>query len=546
MARQSTSPVSFPTTQRPESGVLMSSARAGKVVTVAQFPLLAGDSASGQVMLDFRLKDMPKPLLNAALFNVQAWVVPRTAFPQFGSFQEVMHARTGEVIKTLGQADRTPPPFFTTIDGAALTTAAGSDMFRTLGLHVAAGAEVNSDIIDAFNVVYNFRLAAYSQRLNRRPYATEDIAEATRFPPAFWPAAAMRGIVPDYERALVVGSLDLDVSAGLVELPFQRFGVSGTDYVGNAAVSSNATNFAIFTAVGGTDNNGISIEVPVSGPFYGDLTGQTITTTLADLDKARATQAFAKLRATYAGNDTTGFNNDDAIVALLMQGLDVAPELFNRPILLDAKTVPVGFQERFSSDATALDASLTRGGSAVRLSLNIPKLPTGGHVIVTVELVPERVNERMSDEYLYATSVGDLPDALRDTLRVEPVDIVLNRRIDAKHVTPNGAYGFEPMNGKWKREFTRLGGEFYQATPGAGWTETRAQIWQTELVNPTFGTSHYLCPEDFPHDVFADTTGPAFEFVCRHMVAIQGITQFGDVLVENNDEFAAVQDQIGV
>ena len=61
---------------------------------------------------------------------------------------------------------------------------------------------------------------------------------------------------------------------------------------------------------------------------------------------------------------------------------------------------------------------------------------------------------------------------LPDIQRIEPVDMVLNRRIDARHTAPTGLYGYEPMNDKWNRDFTRLGGDFYQATPGGGWTET--------------------------------------------------------------------------
>lgn len=171
------------------------------------------------------------------------------------------------------------------------------------------------------------------------------------------------------------------------------------------------------------------------------------------------------------------------------------------------------------------------------MSLNVPQQDAGGVVLVTAELLPERIDERMSDEWLLATSVGDLPNALRDVQRTEPVDLVPNRRVDAAHASPGGLYGYEPMNDRWNRDFTRLGGDFYQATPGAGWTENRSAIWQTEIVNPTFSTTHYLAPAPFPQDVFADQNADAFEVVCRHVVSVVGLTQIGDVLVEDNDEF---------
>ena len=275
--------------------------------------------------------------------------------------------------------------------------------------------------------------------------------------------------------------------------------------------------------------------------IFAEMGGQSVTASLADIDKARTTQAFAKLRTAYAGNDTTGFDNDDTLVSMLMQGLAVAEDQFSRPWLLDSQRVPVGFAERFATDAANLDQSVTLGRASAVLSLNVPALPEGGVIVFTIEVLPERVDERMSDEWLQAASVDALPNALRDVQRTEPVDLVLNRRIDAKHAAPNQIYGYEPMNDKWNRDTTRLGGDFYMATPGGGWTENRSNIWQSEIVNPNFTGTHYLAPAPFPHDVFSDTTAHAFEFVCRHTVAITGLTQIGDVLVEANGDYEAVQ-----
>ncbi|WP_090847383.1 hypothetical protein [Paracoccus alkenifer] len=522
----------------------MTSARAGIVVPVGYFPLHPGDSAAGSVGIDLQLKEMPKPLLNAVHANFQAWFVPKSSHPQFPGRDELMHAMTGEKIKSLGAADRDPPPFYDVVDGTALATVAASKFFKTLGLHVQVGSEINTDLIDAFNVIYNFRLAAHSSRLTRRKYATEDIAAATSLPPAFWPSSRLSRVVPDYERALIVGALDLDVVAG--QLPVSGLAIKGDGSANPAAPASPASNNVwsdgqvpalarqgVYPAFAWADG---------APQVFAELAGQSIGITLADIDKARTTQAFAKLRTAYAGNDSTGFDNDDTIVALLMQGISVPPDQFKRPWLLDSARVPVGFAERFATDAANLDQSVTLGRASAKLSLNVPHQDVGGVVIFTVEVLPERVDERMSDEWLYCSQFDDLPNALRDVQRVEPVDLVQNRRIDAKHTQPNGLYGYEPMNDKWNRDFTRLGGDFYMATPGGGWTENRSNIWQTEIVDPTYSETHFLAPQPFPHDVFADQNADAFECVARHVVAIRGNTQIGDVLAENNDEYEAVRD----
>ncbi|ETD91992.1 hypothetical protein U713_01410 [Rhodobacter capsulatus YW2] len=501
--------------------------------------------------LDLQLAEMPKPLLNAVFANVQAWFVPKSAHPQFSGRDELNHAFTGQVIKSLGQADRTPPPYFNALTGTARTQAMASPFMVALGLHApgVAPSKINTDLIDAYNLVYNFRLAAHSSRLPRRKYAVEDLAASTTLAAAFWPSSRFARVVPDYERALIVGSLDLDVAAG--RLPISGIGKQNTTIVstnvGVKETAGDATYARASAADTGTVNTAYFLRQQSNGypDLWAEMAGQSVSVTLADIDKARTTQAFAKLRTAYAGNDATGFDNDDTLVSMLMRGLSVPDDQFKRPWLLDSARVPVGFAERPATDGANLDKSVTTGRASVTLSLNVPEQDVGGVILITVEVLPERIDERQSDEWLYATTVDELPNALRDVQRTEPVDMVLKRRIDARHTDPHGLYGYEPMNDKWRRDFTRLGGVFYMATPGGGWTENRSAIWQTEIVDPAFTATHYLAPQPFPHDVFADQLADAFECVCRHSVRITGLTQIGDVLAENNDDYDAVRDGDG-
>lgn len=550
MARQSTSPVQFNRSTRKDTAVLMTSARAGVVAPVGYVPLLPGDSASGRVGIDVQLKEMPKPLLNGVHANVQAWFVPKSAHPAFSGRDELMHALTGETIKALGSADRTPPAYFHEVKmGTGAVQFAQSALARTLGLHWNHETQsVNADLVDAFNLVYNFRLAAHSSRLTRRKYAMEDMAAATSLPPAFWPSSRLSRVVPDYERALVVGALDLDVVAG--RLPVRGLlvrnlapasqDVRAINPHGGSQVEVGPSSTELHSTLS-VKRASTALDADLGATVFSEMAGETVSITLADIDKARTTQAFAKLRTAYAGNDATGFDNDETIVALLMRGISVPEDQFKRPWLLDSKRVPVGFAERFATDAANLDASVTVGRASAQLSLNVPVQDVGGVIIITVEVLPERVDERMSDEWLHCVKVADLPNALRDVQRVEPVDLVLNRRVDAKHASPMGLYGYEPMNDKWNRDFTRLGGDFYMGTPGGGWTENRSSIWQTEIVNPTFSGTHFLAPSPFPHDVFSDQNADAFEVVCRHAVTVAGLTQIGDVLAENNDDYTAIE-----
>jgi hypothetical protein len=549
MARQSNTPVSFNRTTRRDENTTMTSARAGKVVPVTYFPLLRGDSASGRVGVDVELAEMPRPLLNGVVANFQAWFVPKSAHPQFSGMDEFIHSYQGEQIKALGAADRDAPDFFTTVNGASLATVAASEFFKTLGLHVPAGTEVQTDLIDAFWLVYNFRLAAHSSRLPRASYAAEDIAASTTLPPAFWPSGRRSRIVPDYERALIVGSMDFDVTAGRIPVKgiAAEHGAQSKTAIGEVLPKAGFEGMSgDFDSVVGANWDGqyrslwIRDEGDGVKSLFADMAGATFGTSLADIDMARTTQAFAKLRTAYAGNDATGFDNDDAIVAELMQGFRVPDDQFKRPWLLDSARVPFGMVERHATDAANLDASVSQGRASAMLSLNVPQTETGGTVIVTVEVLPERLDERQTDEWLHITSPSALPNALRDVQRPEPVDMVLSRRIDAAHTDPDSLYGYEPMNDVWNRATTRLGGSFYQPDPQNPWTEQRSAIWMTSIVDPEFTADHWLAPVDFPHDVFSDTTADAFEVVARHSVSIAGLTQIGDILEESNDDYAAV------
>lgn len=511
----------------------MSSGRAGVVTPGFIAPVLKGDSVSGTLAFDVNLNDMPKPLLNPVYCNVQLWFVPKSSFPQFAGTDEFLNSYTSTSITALGAADRAPPPYFVKTNS---DVAKNSELFKTLGIHTPTGAEINVDYIDAFNMVYNFRLAAHSSKLPLKEYWQEDTAKAVALPPAFWPSGRFKDVVADYERALILGSLDLDVSAGKIPIHGLRYKSTNEPSGGfiNPASGQGATlsDRKMLT----TQATGLYPEV------WGAMEGQTVSASLADIDKARTTQAFAKLRTAYAGNDSTGFMSDEMILAYLMQGISVPNEYYRRPWMLGQQRVAFGFAERHATDGPSLDASITSGRTRVQLSCNVPMQDVGGYIVATIEVLPERLDERQTDEAVFITTVEQLPNALRDVQRKEPVDSFLNRRVDAKHSTPNGLYGYEPMNNVWNRSFTKLGGVFYQPDPADPFTESRAGIWQAGIVDALYNEDHFLAPQPFPHNVFSDTAAPAFEFVVRHNLSIVGLTQIGDVLAENNDDYGAIED----
>jgi hypothetical protein len=422
--------------------------------------------------------------------------------------------------------------FDTTSVSATYATANSYEILKTLGVTVEASETINNDLADVYVHIHNFRKAAHSSKLTNDDYASEN-ATAWELKPAFWPRHAFANVVADYESALVTGSLELDVVAG--SIPVMGVAVEGTtnSRAGSKQVDESTATLETFATTRAVDTDADGFP-----DIYAEMAGVTVGTTLADIEKARATNAFAKIRSSMQGSDYSGFNNDDVIVADLMQGFNVPPTAFNRPWLLDSKTVVFGMNERHATDAANLDDSVTIGNARVSLSINIPRADYGGVMMATVEVLPERIYPRQSDEYLKVTTADDLPEALRDSLTKEPVSQVLNGRIDTAHTTPAGVFGYEPMNAKWKRDSHRLGGLFQSLTPGAHVTSARTAIWQPEITDPGLTADHWLAPHPFPQDVFSVPSEDCCIVSVRQGLTIRGITQFGDDLVEDNSEFA--------
>ena len=525
--RQSTKPLSFPTSRRYDRVVGMTSGQAGELALVDYIPLLRNDSASGQIMVDVDLGRLAKPLMNGVVLEVQAWCVPKAAFPQYNGYADYVHSMNGTSQESLGNPDLEPAPqFFTAVASADI----GSDypLLKTLGMHGVSGWDHNMDLVDAYNLVYNTRLEARSTKLAKRKYFTEDPVASTTVGTAFWPRGPRDAWVPDYERALIIGALELEFSSGSLPIfPLNPEAVTANTTAG-LQWSNPSRQGIIEDTLGGSDD-----DRRIRARFL----DEAAVTSLADIDKARQTEAFAKLRQAMAGQDVSGFVSEETVLAELMNGFVVPDDMLQRPFMLDSSQVLFGMSERFSTTSDDLEASISEGRARAALSVNCPKLSSGGYIVVTLSVTPERVEERFADDAFQITDADDYPQALRDALDKEPVEIVTNARVDTAHTDAGGIYGYEPLNNRWNRQFTRLGGKYYTPTAGAGFSEARSSIWLTEVVDPKFTEDHWLA-NGVDQSVFMDTVVDCWEARVRHDLVVVGQTIFGDALAENNDEYA--------
>jgi hypothetical protein len=549
MIKFDTNPIDFPRTMRADNQSILTTGPAGVAIPFGFIPLFREDAATGRVTVAAELSEMPAPLENAVIGRLQTWFVPRPSLPQFEGLDEYTHAYQGKNITRLGASGRTPPSLFDTISVSAVyATANASEFFKHSGLTLKASSTISTDYVDAYILVQNYRLAQMSSKMTRYDYYQEDNTAALELKPALWPRNMLSNVVADYEQALVTGSLDLALTAGAV--PVKGIGTFNQTFAASSVSAyekdgSGAVTYADAMPIG-EGNAGTAIymeEDPNNAGFpniHTDFAGENITTSLASIDTARKQQSFAKAVAAMDGNQFSGFNNDDVLILDLMNGFTVPNELLNRPWLLDAKQGVFGMTERHATDSANLDDSVVVGGLTLQTSINVPTASYGGIIFSTFEFMPERMYPRGHDEYLEVTSEADLPNALRDSLNTEPVEIVTNGEVDTAHTTPDGTFGYRELNAKWNRERTLMGGDFQSLTPGAHATAARTQIWQPEYVDPALNSDLYRCPHPFPQDVFSAPSNDSVTLSIRVECAIRGLTQFGSRLVEDNSEFADI------
>lgn len=271
---------------------------------------------------------------------------------------------------------------------------------------------------------------------------------------------------------------------------------------------------------GSTDSVGYELQ-----GIWAELTeGGLATMSLADIEQARKTAAFAKLRAAYDGID------DEYIIDLLMQGISVPTEMMKQPMLIGQQSGMFGFAQRYATDSGNLDDTATNGFVLLGYRVRAPRTSVGGVVMTTLEIAPERVWERKKDYFLYTTDTDDLPNALRDSLDPEKVAVVKKNHLDVNHSSPDATLGYAPLNHEYNRDQIMVGGKFYRPSNDA-YTEVRSRIWTNETTDPSLSTDFYLCT-NLHKKIFADQVSDSFEITAVSDLTVDTNVVFGDRLIE--------------
>lgn len=532
-------PIDVQRSTRRDRGRVLTSADAGKILPLKYIPMLREDAVRrGKVRVNLEMMETAEMLMNGIGVNVMAHYVPMLAFDRFnGSMEELNRSYQGETgiggsVIPYFESNKVYNPSSGNVvsydPGTVVDTLVFEDetylFYQTMGIHYE-GSGINTTVVEAYNAIVNHRRKARSASLPLRNAFDHRLAEA------FW-GLDNNHIVPDFDQKLIDGEVALNGLTFKAPVKSRIAGRINADWNSNYTY----TNSQRMAPAGENNANGATYdanEVALDGSsgvwtwddVWAELTsGGNATMSLADIDQAKKTTAFAKLRSLYDGIE------DEHIIDLLMEGIRVPEEAMKQPILLAKQSTMIGYNQRYATDAANLDTSVTNGYATVDLNLRTPQMNTGGVILITAEIVPEQMWERKKDYYLYNTSADNLPNYLRDYLDPEKVSVVKNDHLDVLHTTPNGTFGYAPLNHEYQRDMVNVGGKYYRPANDA-FDEDRAKIWTVETTNPTLSDDFYLV-SSLHKKVFSDQVADSFEITCISDVEITGNTVFGEGLIE--------------
>lgn len=494
----------------------LTSVKAGVVNPIAFFPLLREDRLRGRLTVQVRMDEALETIINPIRVRCEAFLFPKLAAERFnGSMETLNRSYAGEPMPDASD----PPPWFVqhTFSGA-------NEICDKLGVHYEDGMNINDEILEAYNRIVTWQRKEVSESL------PEIAVSNTALQAALWDDPKWRHVKPSFDAALLEGAVP-------VPLDIQADGFSHV-----ASLAPTGTQMQIVTTGNAYEVNGqpgfrtvktqpgTHALVTTSPPLDGSIS-------LANIELAKKTQAFAMMRERYRGL------SEEYLVDLLMQGIRVPPEEWREPIRLGGGDAYINQTERYATDAANLDVSVTNGIARLSMSLNTPVVNPGGVVMVVLTIVPEQLYERQEDLYLSVSDVDHLPNYLRDTLDPQKVEVVPNSFADALHNQPDDIFGYRPLNHGWNRSFARVGGKFKRPNPDT-FIEDRTRIWAIEKIDPTLSDDFYLCPSPFPHSVFADNQADPFEVITIGQVEIVGNTVFGGHFEEDTNAFEKVAAEV--
>ncbi|UIB81360.1 major capsid protein [Flyfo microvirus Tbat2_43] len=539
ISRTNTTPISIPRSVRQINQIVATSMPAGKMVPITAFPLLREDTLRNSMLhCKVDLMETAEVIKNGIQCRFQAWFVPFLAFERFDGGRDEFDR---SYMKQASANGGTVTPFFNTMTAGAVGSI---PIHKYLGFHAAPADIINTAFIEAYNLIWNFRARNRSESLYQ--LTKRNTLTSTSLAPAFWQHQQYKYVVPDWDDAAMEGSVDLSFTSSQAFV--RGIGITNNLAMGAAATNVKESNGAAnaWNSAGAGQWNANQQDVRVRGKtvggvtypdVYADLASAGVKISLANIELAKQTQWYANLKAQFEGLPDTW------IIDMLMQGISVSDQMWKQPIKIADKTEVFGIEKRWATDGANLTDAVVNGSAMCDLDIVLPRCPTGGIVMVTAEILPEQLFERARDPLLFTTDPTTLPNALRDDLDPQKVERMANGEIDTSHATPNGLFGYRPMNWAWQASNTRIGGKWFKPAPDNTFNEERQHFWVVENANPSLGIDHMIA-NTFNTLPFVVTNQDVGEVELQGTAIIEGNTQFGERLLENDNAYIEVMAKV--
>lgn len=544
--RQDTRPLNVPRTGRNQNLTVLTSMQAGKMMPLASALLLREDAVTrAEFGATFEMHETVEVLMNPVHMTVSAYLFPFLASERFeGSMDQFNRSYKGQPKIDGGDVE----PFFEqwTIPAGGISDC---EILTYLGEHASVGDNVNTFTIEAYNEIWKYRAKNRSPELELPDRLNKDLL------PAFWPSSRFAHIVPDFDQAKMEGAIPITFIDN--KMPLRGPG-GATDYV-NVNVPDgtvylklgasgpiremeyNGGTAAVTHGGGATGSNGKitdvgGLKVAIS-QMYAELQESGIALSLANIDVARKTKAFANIRERYNQHE------QDWVIDMLMSGMQIPDQAYKQPMLLGQAHTTFQFGKRYSTDAANLDAHVVNGIARVNMQFRTPRIPTGGIIMIVAEMVPEQLFERQRNPGLHVTSVAKLPEYIRDETDPEKVVEVPNDFIDTDHDDPNGLFGFGPLNHEYASFGPKVGGRFHRPDIDAAEDTDRLRLWAVETKNPKLAENFYIV-SDIHTKPFLHPDEDPVDVVLLGNIGIEGNTVFGPMLIEASDDYEQIMSQV--
>lgn len=542
--RRSTTPLRYNRTVRPHNVRALTSMPAGKIVPVEFIPLLPEDEVrAGRLRFQVEMNESVEIIMNSIRVKAQAWLVPTVAFERFNKSMDLwQRSFAGEA---LGDDD--------VVDYIELEAAGAhgaNKILKYAGKHAKPGSMINTAYTEAYNLMVNHR---YIQRSPELEGALRTRLESSTLADALWDHQNFQELVPDFDQATIAGEVPLNVANA--RMPVKGIGVGTKTYgtSNQAAYETDATatvNYQYAKRINPADDNErlyVRGTAAANGllDVYAELEQNGITVSLANIDLARRTAAYAKLKQQFKGHA-----EEWQVDALLMNGMHVPDMALMQPIMLAESNNVIAFNKRWATTAGEMTDSVVNGMTVLDMGYGVPRLNTGGVIVITVEAYPDQLWERQMDPYLHLEAVkkdgyeiGGMPSAMRDDLDPEKVVVVPNKYLDVNHTTPEGKLAYAPLNFEWIYDRPSIGGDYFRPAVNTTTDDKRQRIWAVEVVDPVLSEAFYKIT-DMHAKPFVDQLADTFEVACVGQNIIAGNTVFGSALLESSDTFDEIEAEV--